>query len=522
MTARPIDTPIRPRAAVPPIGAPVRRIGGLPWPVALYLVCLIVPLGFNAGSLAMTSLRLLLLVMIVPITLRLIMGHYGRILATDILFFLHIGWAGLALAVNNPDQVVQQFGSVGMEFIGGYALGRAYIRTPADFTALARWLVTSVLILFPFAVLETLSGHALIVEAIRKIPGLTSVVPVAAEPRMGLERVQAVFAHPIHFGLYCAVVMSMAFVGLKGNLPLLPRWIASGVVGASGFLALSSGALLAILLQVALYIWSTVFARIHWRWWLLVGLFVLAYIAIDLLSNRTPLRVFMSYATFSAHTAYWRSIIFEWGMVNVWKHPLFGIGLNDWERPYFMYSGSMDNFWLVMAVRYGIPGFLLLVAGYAWSLAVIMARDFRADPVLTQFRRAWVFTFLGLSFTLCTVHIWANVYSFCFFMYGAGMWLVDARPASGAASEVPEPAPRDQRSARVRRPPVPVDAPEMRRQPPAPASTGATSPARQPVPAGPEPEGRASPVYTRFAHKAQRRDGQPPTHPRSPRSGPTR
>lgn len=533
MTARTLSGMHRPIPSQPDTAKPIRTIAGLKWPVALYLLCLIVPIGFNAGSLAMTSLRLLLLVMIIPITLRLLMGFYGRILLTDVLFFAHIAWAGLALAINNPDQVVQQFGSVGMEFIGGYAIGRAYIRGPEDFTALSRWLVISVLILFPFAILETLSGHALIVETIRTLPGLTSVVPVAAEPRMGLERVQAVFAHPIHFGLFCAVVMSLAFVGLKDRINATFRWGVSGVVGMSGFLALSSGALLAILLQLALFAWSTVFAPIRWRWWLLVGVFVLIYIAIDLLSNRSPLRVFMSYATFSAHTAYWRSIIFEWGLVNVWKHPLFGIGLNDWERPYFMYSGSMDNFWLVMAVRYGIPAFLLLVIGYAWSLIVIMARDFTANPVLTQFRRAWVFTFLGLSFTLCTVHIWANIYSFCFFMYGAGMWLVEVKTAA-AGSMTTSTTPKKKRVLHNRTGAAlpPAETLPGRAKPPilsgrhhSPGDAMADAPVASPLSGdGVAPKGdpaHPTPAYTRFAHRRHdRTDRAVPPH--NPRSGPTR
>ena len=107
----------------------------------------------------------------------------------------------------------------------------------------------------------------------------------------------------------------------------------------------------------------------------------------------------MSYATFSAHTAYWRSIIFDWGMVNVWANPIFGLGLNDWVRPRYMVSGSMDNFWLVVAVRYGIPGFALLAAGYLIALWKIGRRDFDGDQLLWQFRRAWMFSFIGLTFT---------------------------------------------------------------------------------------------------------------------------
>ena len=398
-------------------------------PVILYLLAVVIPIGFNVGPLAMTTLRLFLLVMVIPLAIQLLSGKLGRVFVTDILFILHILWAIVALGVNNPTQVVQQAGSVGVEFIGGYLVGRAYIRTPEAFVALCRWLVFLVCCTTPFALYEAKTGRPIIIEMLRKLPGLTSVPIVTIEGRMGLERVQAVFAHPIHYGLFCSVAFSLAFVALKDITSTGWRYVSSGIVAFSGLLALSSGALLAIVLQVALILWAGIFAKVKSRWWLLIALFAVAYVMIDIFSNRTPLRVFMSYATFSSHNAYWRSIIFEWGMKNLWGSPVFGIGMNDWVRPSYMHSGSMDNFWLVMGVRYGIPGFLLLALGYALGVFRILRRDFTENILLTQIRRAWIFTFLGLSFTLSTVHIWTNIYSFVFFMFGAGMWLITVAPS---------------------------------------------------------------------------------------------
>ena len=327
-------------------------------------------------------------------------------------------------------------------------VGRAYIRTPGAFLALCRWVVASIILLAPFAVFEALTGRPPIIEAIRALPGVFSVEIVNIDKRLGLERVQGVFAHPIHFGLYCSVGLSLAFVALRDQTPVVWRWVTAILIGLTGFLALSSGALLAILLQVALIGWAAAFHRVQARWWILVGLFVLAYIVIDIFSNRTPIRVFMTYATFSPQTAYWRSLIFEWGLANVIGSaekgiagsPLFGIGLNNWVRPFYMSSGSMDNFWLVMTVRYGLPGFLFLAVGYAWAIRLIMWRDFARDAVLTLIRRAWVFTFLGLSFTLVTVHVWGSIYSFIFFIFGAGMWLIAAEPAMPSGDKGSEPA----------------------------------------------------------------------------------
>ena len=434
------------RAGASPALVSLPQIAGkLPLPVWLYLLAVVIPIGFQAGPLAMTTLRLLLLVMIVPLMIQLLMGRYGKILITDILFVAHIGWAVVALAVNNPDQVVQQVGSVGMEFLGGYVMGRAYIRTPEAFAALCRALVLIVLCTVPLALHEALTGRPLLIEYLRRF-GLTATGIVTIEGRMGLERVQAVFAHPIHYGLFCSVAFSLAFVALQDMTGGVRRYVSSALIAGAGFLALSSGALLAISAQIALILWAAIFAKVTWRWWLLLGLFAVAYVIIDIFSNRTPIKVFMSYATFSAHNAYWRSIIFEWGMKSVWIHPLYGIGMNDWVRPWYMHSGSMDNFWLVMAVRYGIPGFVPLALGFIIAIARIMRRDFAGDAMLILFRRAWVFTFLGLSFTMSTVHIWTNVYSFVFFMFGAGMWLITAKsgPASGLAKDAAQTLPARQ------------------------------------------------------------------------------
>ncbi|SFJ74079.1 O-antigen ligase family protein [Jannaschia pohangensis] len=437
-------------AQATPLSAGTER-ARLHWLVVLYLLTVLVPMAVNVGSIHLTTLRILLLLTTLPMTVRMLAGHYGRVLPTDWLFLGHVIWLALALAVNNPDRVIQQAPSVGMEFLGGYVLARACIRTRADFIALCRFLILSVLLLLPFTLAEVRSGTPYLLETIGKLPGIQTLANVYADKRLGLERAQLVFAHPIHLGLYCSVVFSMAFVALKGVMGQKRRLLIGGLVAFAGFLALSSGAFLAIALQFGLIAWAVIFARIEWRWWLLFGMFVAAYLAIDILSTRSPIRVFMSYATFSSHTAYWRSIIFEWGMMNIFGSAendipssiWFGLGLNDWVRPSYMYSGSMDNFWLVMGVRYGVPGFFFMAAGWIMHLRGLMTLKLGPDSPILHIRRACVFTFLGLSFTLATVHIWGNVFSFVMFVIGATAWLLQPGAADdGDVSPAPQPSGR--------------------------------------------------------------------------------
>jgi len=426
--------PRRGAAALP--GRGVGRVA-LAWPVWIYLFTVFFQIGFQIGPLTLTSLRLFLMVMIVPLYVNLLSGRYGRVYATDILFPLYVLWAGVAIEVNNPGRALELAGSTGAEFLGGYVIARAFIRTPEAFEALIRVLLIFVVLTAPLAIFETLTGRPLLVELIRGM-GFNSVGNVQIEKRMGLERVQLSFAHPIHYGLFCSIVFGLTFVALKNCLSTTTRYAGSAVVALCMFLSLSSGALLAVVLQVILIVWATVFSRMEARWYLLLGLTTVAYVVVDILSDRSPVMVFLGYATFSTHNAYWRSQIFDWGMKNVWGSPIFGIGMNDWVRPFYMYSGSLDNFWLLQTMRYGIPAFLLLAAGYLLGLARVTRRDFSTDARLRQLRFGWVVVMIGMTFTLCTVAVWTNMFSFVFFIFGAGIWLIAAQPA-GTAFAAPAP-----------------------------------------------------------------------------------
>lgn len=448
-------------------------IGKLPLPAALYLVTVMLPIMFNVGPLAMSLQRAYLLAMTLPLTFQLLAGRGGRLIWTDFLFFAYIGWMSVAVAVNNPEMVIQNTGSAAIEFLGGYLVGRLYIRSRADFIALCRWLGILVALTLPLALVESQTGNAPLLTAINALPGVHSISNFYIEPRMGLQRSQVFLPHPIHYGLFCSTAFALTVVALKGVIPDGRRWLLGAAVGLGVFLSLSSGALLPMVLQIGLILWLAMFHRLSRPWLVLAVLFAIAYAIVEVLSNRTALMVFLSYATFSTHNAYWRAQIFEWGMVNVWANPIFGLGFRDWVRPHYMNSGSMDNFWLVQAVRYGIPGFLLIATGYGIGLLRVGMRDFTADPVLAQLRRAWIYTFIGLTLTLCTVHVWTVMYSFTFFMFGAGMWFLSAEPEARAEPEDPRHRPAAPRRSVERVAPPPTDA-------------------------APEAEPRARSPYTRF------------------------
>lgn len=383
----------------------------------------------------MTGIRVLLLALFVPMLIRLFRGKCGRLIWTDFLFIAFGIWNFVPLYVNTPAQALSYGGSVILEFTGGYLLSRVYVRDRDSFIAMIKLLLLVIVITIPFTLIENMTARSLIPEMIRKLPVIDSIRDfnnAAAGKRMGLFRAQSVFDHPIHYGFFCSTAISLAFVGLRGVVSNVSRYLATIAAGLGVFLSLSSGAILPAILQIGLILWAAMLHKIEARWNILLVLFALAYVTVDLLSNRTPITVFLSHATFSSHNAYWRMIIFDWGMKNVWAHPIFGLGLGDWVRPWYMRSGSMDNHWLLMAVRYGIPGFLLMASGFLLPLWTIAKRNFDDDRLLWQLRRAWMFTILSVALTLATVALWASVFSYLGFLFGAGMWFLSAEPASAA------------------------------------------------------------------------------------------
>ena len=136
--------------------------------VPLYLFCVTISIFFYVGPLYLNTLRLLLLVLMVPLAVQLIRGRYGPMILTDGLFLAYFLWSVASLAVNNPDSVVQQSGSTGAEFLGGYLVGRAFIRTRTAFLTMCKQLVFCVLVILPFGLLESRTGNALIPDLIRK------------------------------------------------------------------------------------------------------------------------------------------------------------------------------------------------------------------------------------------------------------------------------------------------------------------------------------------------------------------
>src|SRR4051812_170533 len=117
--------------------------------------------------------------------------------------------------------------------------------------------------------------------------------------------------------------------------------------------------------------------------------------------------------------------IWEYGSASVLNNPLFGVGFGDWARASWMPS-SVDMFWLLNAMRFGLPaGLLMLSAFFMLFLAVSFRKGL--DDRLNACRTAYLIVMASFFVVGWTVHFWGEAYNWFLFLLGSGAWLLDVR-----------------------------------------------------------------------------------------------
>ncbi len=400
---------------------------GVSIPVALFFIGILLPpnVSVTAGGLRFSAYRAVLIVLFLPMFFKLLSGKAGKFTIFDGLVIGHSFWATLALIKwGGFAQGVESGGIYVIEFMGAYLMGRLYIRNYEDFAAFANFYVGVVVGMLVFTIPEALTEWHILRDTAAQLLGGPRAPYI--DKRMGIERAFGPFDHPILYGVFSASAFSLAyfivaersFKNKKGMAKTL------GVVVAT-FISGSGGPYVVLAMQMFVAGWERVLTGVQGRWKALFGFFAMAYLWIDLMSNRTPFHVFVTYFTFSTQSAYNRINIWNYGTAEVARHPIFGIGLGDWVRPVWM-SDSMDNFWLLIAVRYGLPAWFMLF-GLMIGMVIVAASKKNMPEKFNNARRAWGFTLFGITVAAATVHLWNSLFVLFMFLIGSGAWMAEAK-----------------------------------------------------------------------------------------------
>ncbi len=422
-----------PRAPLRAIGLPAGRrqpdtragtaaSSGLKWPVVLFLVSLAIPWIIAIGPLRLSAYRLVLMAMIVPCLAMWMSGKAGRIRLPDIALLVYCLWCFISIVtVHGTAFALEPAGIIFIETMGAYLLARCLIRSADDFHAMVNLLYRMMLVLAPFAFFEAYTGRNVLMQVFSTVAPTSP--DIYMDPRWGLRRVHAVFEHPILFGVIASSVFALTHLVLGYGKSLPRRWSATGIVALTAFMSLSAGPITALTAQGLLLGWNWVLRSVKQRWKILTGFFALAFVAAELLTNRSLPVIFISHFAFDEESAWVRIAIWHYGSQSVMNNPLVGIGFNEWARPPWMTS-SIDMFWIIDAIRHGfIAELAIMGAFFGVFLGVAFKRGL--DERTSAYRTGFLIALTGYFLVGWTVYFWNAAYVLFIFLIGSGVWMMD-------------------------------------------------------------------------------------------------
>jgi O-antigen ligase len=274
---------------------------------------------------------------------------------------------------------------------------------------------------------EIAANRHIYLDAFGVVGGRESLGALFGE-RFGVIRVTTIFSHPILHGLFCAPLVAVVWYTETSVFARL--WKTAVVIGATA-VSLSSAPLLVMILQFVMIAVEYATRQIKHRA-KIIGAAVLSMLAFVHVTASRGIFAVVVILVLNPATAYYRREIWNSGMIDVRRSPIFGIVVENWTRPAWMVSGSIDNFWLFQMLRGGVPSvaFLLL------AIVLIYWRVFRlADAaipdVLRRQRRAWAYALAALLIGAVTVHLYGKAQPYFTFLIAIGAALVrllDAAP----------------------------------------------------------------------------------------------
>jgi hypothetical protein len=423
------------------VSAVVRDALSRPVLLALFLVCATQPYSLELGTLLIGPYRLILLIVGPILAIQWLMGRFGRPVLTDFLIFGYAIWMLVCLAANGQVDMITEWGaSQVIDTLFAYLLGRAAIRNREDFYFFTRVLLWVLIFLLPFAIVESTTGRVILIQLFGALPMIDTfdILVGHHDARLGLLRAQASAAHPILYGILCATAFSFGLLGLAHS-PGKPSFIKRGMLSVGSymgaFFSLSSGAFVAAGVQGLLMLYNWMLRNWRARWWALAGGFAVFYIITAMVSIRPPALVLARLVAFSPSTAWNRYMIWEFGSAEVARNPIFGMGnFLDWQRAPWM-PLSVDNEWLLVAMRFGLLGFALIMGTFAYTLFRLMRRNFSSNREMGAIRDAFVFTLISQLIAYGTVAAWQIQWSLLLVLVGGSAWIFTTAPSTDAGTD---------------------------------------------------------------------------------------
>ncbi|MCK0127193.1 hypothetical protein [Erythrobacter sp. F6033] len=394
--------------------------------LSVLVYTLLIPAQFNVtiSSIYLSPFRIFLIASTGVLIVRAAQGRIQFALP-DLFIILAAAWIWIASYMTSGSMLTSavQGGAHTVDMAVAYFLARTSIQSPRDFRIFLILIAPGIAFTSAIVVAESITHTRILQPLASALTGVPNTL--RDEVRLGLMRGAASFPHPILAGIFLASFLPLYLMaGLRG----WPKYVGIGA-SLGGIFTMSSAALLGLIVGGFLraYDWlSTKILNFSWQVFLFFA--GLAYAIVELTSNTGFFGLLVRYASLNTVSAYNRVLIWEYGTDNIARNPWFGIGYGDWDRPSWMHSDSFDHFWLIMALRFGLPEAILLICATLIAIIMVALRSRNMAPGDAQLMRGMAISLAVLALGVNSVSLWLSALVWFFVLLGIAVTLGQYSP----------------------------------------------------------------------------------------------
>ena len=386
------------------------------WPTVLVIYATLVPreIAIHAGENYIYMDRLALLITLPWVLGNFLRGGFKMVLPDWLVLFTAI-WMVIAIGEDHGfDRAMITGTALSFDTVAGYFVARVAFRSLDD--------IRRVLIMcapaFFFAALtlpiESL-GHRLLIRPffaqifgqVHLSGGSEKLIDVVrTETRFGLVRAYGPWEHPILAGLHLATLPGVYWKsGIRGAPFLMALTAAFFAI-----FTFSSAAVIGLGLVLGALVYDAMTRQIEGLSWpLLLFMIAVSLMLTSVVTNSGVISLLIRFATLDPTTGYFRLAIWQYASNSVWLHPLFGIGFDNYRRPDWMLTASIDAHWLLLAVRYGLPASIAMFTASIVAIAGLVRAERLANRRDSGFYRGILISFGTLVLMAFTVTLQGGV-----------------------------------------------------------------------------------------------------------------
>lgn len=389
-----------------------------------YVMLLPAQLNLNIAGSAMPPYRFILIPAALYVFWQFLRGRI-RFAWPDLAIIAATAWICLAMFItSSTEEAITASVAHIVDIALAYFFARGAFKTLRDLRMFLLLMLPGIFTFGVILLLEAITHTHIIQRAFSAVTGRS--VEYNSAPRFGLMRAQGSFPHPILAGIFFTSFFPLYWLS---GLKVWPR-LAGSLGAICSFATVSSATLLGLTASFGLLGYNWLTKKITFVTWsifvFLAGMFT--FVA-ETATGSGTFGLFVRFASLNSVSAYNRILIWRYGTDNVAANPWFGIGYADWQRPVWM-SSSMDNYWLIMAVRFGAPASILIGVATVLAIIMMMRKTLTANPVDAELQKGVIISIAVFALGMISVSLWLAAHVWYFVLLGLTVSLAQANVQS--------------------------------------------------------------------------------------------